>query len=260
MSAVPFEQKIGLSWPPTAGWILWHVGAPGGAPDVKNGIDQRPGGFDAVATIKKRGIAAHTIVQESRVGAARDISKTLAIAEFHGHIADAHFRPRALCAKGNGNAFVRLDIQDEAVGFNVFFAENDVRGAAELDLDLRAAFGKALAGSKIERNAGPAPVVVRGQYSRWALRGSRAPAYRPVSRENIVRERRPGPPSPSRRGGWTGALLAFHCAQLWHRRRPEARRLPARSIEERGSESCRGARLPFHKNRRDALRRAFPRL
>src|SRR5206468_583252 len=109
MSAVPFEQKIGLSWPPTAGWILWHVGAPGGAPDVKNGIDQRPGGFDAVATIKKRGIAAHTIVQESRVGAARDISKTLAIAEFHGILLSREFwrclaqrlrdSPERLCAR-----------------------------------------------------------------------------------------------------------------------------------------------------------------
>src|SRR5207247_9097895 len=115
--------------------------------------------FDAVATTKKLGIAPNPVVQVSRVGAARDISKTPAIAEFHGHIADAHFRPRALCAKGNGNTFVRLDIQDEAVGFNVFFAGNDVRGAAELDPDLRAAFGTALAGCKLERNAGSAPVA-----------------------------------------------------------------------------------------------------
>ena len=34
-----------------------------------------------------------------------------------------------------------------------------MRGAAELDHDLRAACGEALAGAKIERNASPAPVV-----------------------------------------------------------------------------------------------------
>src|SRR5205807_6321796 len=92
-------------------------------------------------------------------GAARSFSKSIAIAKLHGDVADAHFRTRALCAKGNGNTFVGLNVQDEAIGFNLFFAEDDVRGAAELDHDLRAACGEALAGAKIERNASPAPVV-----------------------------------------------------------------------------------------------------
>src|SRR5882762_248453 len=151
LSAVTFEQKIGFLWPPTSRRILWHGGAFGGTPDVENGINQRPGGLDAVAAL--------TVVQECRVGATRGLPKRFAIAEIHGDVSDAHFGSRALCAEGNGNAFVRLDIQDQTVGLNFFLAEDHVRSAAELDHDLRGAFGEALAGSKVERNACPAPVV-----------------------------------------------------------------------------------------------------
>src|SRR5260370_30109079 len=159
MSAVAFEQKIGFSRAPTACRILRHGGAPGGTPDVEDRIDERPGGLDAVAAIKERGIAADTIVQERRVSAARGVPETFAIAEIHGDIPDAHFGSRALCAEGNGNAFVGLDIQVEAVGLNLFFAENDVGSAAKFDHDLGGALGEALAGSKIKGDAGPAPVV-----------------------------------------------------------------------------------------------------
>src|SRR3989442_4583238 len=130
MSALTFEQKIGFSRAPTSGWVLWHGGALGGAPYVDDGIHQRPGGLDAVAAIEECGIAAHTVVQKRRVGAARRISKSLAIAEIHGDISDAHFRARALCAERNGNAFIGLDIQDKAVGFNLFFARDDVGSEA----------------------------------------------------------------------------------------------------------------------------------
>src|SRR5713226_2246625 len=159
MSALTFEQKIGLSRAPTSGRILWHSGALGRAPDVEDRIHERPGGFNAVAAIEECGVAADTVVQKRRVGAARRISKTFAIAEIHGDVADAHFRARALCAERNGNAFIGLDIQDEAVGLNLFFAEDDVRSAAELDHDLRGALSETLAGTKIKGDACPAPVV-----------------------------------------------------------------------------------------------------
>src|SRR5713226_7258593 len=159
LSAVTFEQNIGFARPPTPGWILWHGGALGGAPHVENGIDEAPSGFDAVAAIEERSVAAHTVIQERSVSAARGVSKTVAIAEIHGDVANAHFGAGPLGAEGNGNAFVGLDIQDQAIGFNFFFAENDVRSTTKLDHDLRAALGEALAGTKVKRNAGPAPVV-----------------------------------------------------------------------------------------------------
>src|SRR5713226_1915670 len=159
LSAFTFEQKIGLSGAPTSGGILWHSSTLGGTPDVKDGIHQRPGGFDAVAAIEECGVATDTVVQERRVGAARGIPKSLAIAEIHGDISDAHFRAGALCPERNGNAFIGLDIQDKAVGLNLFFAKDNVGSAAELDHNLRAALGETLAGANIKGDAGPAPVV-----------------------------------------------------------------------------------------------------
>src|SRR6266550_4607887 len=159
LSAVTFEQNIGFSWSPAPRWILWHGRALGSTPDVEDGVHKRPGGLDAVTAIEECGIAAHTVVQECRVGATRPLSKSFTIAEIHGDVSDAHFGSRALCAKRNGNAFVRLDIQNQTVGLNLFLAKNDVRGTAKLNHDLGAALGEALARSKIKRNAGPAPVV-----------------------------------------------------------------------------------------------------
>src|SRR6267378_5872662 len=118
LSAVAFEENIGFPRPPTAGRVLWHSGAPGGAPYLENGIHERPGRLDAVAAIKERRIAADAIVEERRVGAACRAAKTLTIAEVHGHVTDAHFRSRPFCAERNGDAFIRLNIQHQAIGLN----------------------------------------------------------------------------------------------------------------------------------------------
>src|SRR3989475_6786257 len=142
MSALTFEQKIGFSRAPTSGWVLWHGGALGGAPDVDDGIHQRPGGLDAVAAVEERGVAADTVVQKRRVGAARGISKSFAIAEIHGDVSDAHFRARALCAERDGNAFIGLDIQDKAVGLNFFLPETKFGTPPELIQDSLPGLGK----------------------------------------------------------------------------------------------------------------------
>src|SRR5258708_40125134 len=86
---------------------------------------------------------ADTVIQERGVGAAAGVSETFLVAEIHGDVSDAHFGARALCAKRNGNAFIGLDIQDKAVGVNLFFAEEGVGGAAGLDHYLRSALGEA---------------------------------------------------------------------------------------------------------------------
>src|SRR5215468_5666548 len=104
--AVALEQKIGLPRPPASCGVLWHGGGARGAPNVKDRIHQRPGGFDAVPAVEKSGVAAHAIVQQCGVRAARRLSKTLEVTEIHRHIADAHFRSRALGAKADGDSFV----------------------------------------------------------------------------------------------------------------------------------------------------------
>src|SRR6267378_4660365 len=158
-SFVALEQYIGFPRAPATGRILRHGGGFGCAPDIEDGVDERPGGLDAVAAVEKRGVAAHTIVEECRVSAACNAAKPLAITEVHCDVADAHLCSRPLRAKRNGDAFIGLNVQYQPVGLHLAFAENDVRRAPELDHDFRGALGKALAGSKIERNTGPSPIV-----------------------------------------------------------------------------------------------------
>src|SRR5260370_28967932 len=67
--------------------------------------------------------------------------------------------PYTTLFRSNGNAFIGLDIQDKAVGLNLFFAKDNVGSAAELDHNLRAALGETLAGANIKGDACPAPVV-----------------------------------------------------------------------------------------------------
>src|SRR5215472_1428673 len=114
LPAVTFEQKIGLSRSPAPRGILWHSCSPSRAPNVQNGIDQCPSCFDAVAAIKKSSITPDTIVQQGGVSAARRLPESLAVTEIHGDIAEAHFRSGALRPKGDGNPFVRLNVQDQA--------------------------------------------------------------------------------------------------------------------------------------------------
>src|SRR6266850_3695616 len=159
LSAIAFEQYIGFPRPPAAGRILWHNGAPGGAPDLENGIHERPGRLDAVAAIEQRSVAADAIVKERGVGAACGAAKPFAIAEVHGDVTDAHLGPRTFGAERNGDTFIGLNVQDQTIGFNLALAEDDVGRTTELDHDFRKALGEALASSKIERNAGPTPVV-----------------------------------------------------------------------------------------------------
>src|ERR1700730_10043898 len=52
LPAVTFEQKIGFPRPPATGCILWHRGRLSCAPDVEDGVHDRPSRFNAVAAIE----------------------------------------------------------------------------------------------------------------------------------------------------------------------------------------------------------------
>src|SRR5712664_3772030 len=159
LSIVALEQYIGFPRAPATGRILRHGGGFGCAPDIEDRVDERPGGLDAVAAVEERGVAAHTIVEQRRVGTTCHAAKSFAITEVHRNVANAHLSSRPSRAERNGDAFIGLNVQYQPVGFHLAFAENDVRRAPELDHDFRGALGKALAGSKIERNTGPSPIV-----------------------------------------------------------------------------------------------------
>jgi hypothetical protein len=70
--------------------------------------------------------------------------------------------PGTLAPKLSEMPFVRLDVNDQAIGLQIFYrgiAEEHERRAAKLDDDFRGAPGEALAGAEIEGHAGPAPVI-----------------------------------------------------------------------------------------------------
>src|SRR5580704_6976114 len=96
LPAFVFQESIGFARAPASRGVLRDGGGFGRTPDIENRIDQRPRRFDAIAAIEQRGVAAHAIVQQRGIGAARSIAKSLAIAEIHRHVADAHLRPRPL--------------------------------------------------------------------------------------------------------------------------------------------------------------------
>src|SRR5205814_7069449 len=81
------------------------------------------------------------------------------VAETHVDVADAHFGTGALGAERNGDAFVGLNVENEAVGIGFAPAKNDVRSALELDDDFGGALGEAFAGAQIKRDVRPTPVV-----------------------------------------------------------------------------------------------------
>src|SRR5258708_1866777 len=67
-----------------------------------------------------------------------------------------------LCAEAQRNTFLGLNMDDEAVGFQIFYrgvAEQDEGSPAKLDHDLRRALREPLSRAQIERHARPAPVV-----------------------------------------------------------------------------------------------------
>ena len=74
-------------------------------------------------------------------------------------MADAHLRAGTFGAKGKGDAFIRLNIQHQAVGFDLAFAKHNMRRAMKLNDNLGAAFRQPFPGAQIKGNARPAPII-----------------------------------------------------------------------------------------------------
>ena len=89
-------------------------------------------------------------------------SKIRAVIEIHVHEAEFHHGAGNFCTETERNTLLGLNVNDQAVGLqvsNAGISKEHERGAAELDDDLRHAPREALAGAKIKRHAGPAPVI-----------------------------------------------------------------------------------------------------
>src|SRR5262249_9020380 len=81
-----------------------------------------------------------------------------------------------------------LDVEDKAIGFDLFSTENDVWSALELNHDFRGALGEPLARSQIKRHTCPAPVVDEDAHGheRFGARAGADARLLPVARQRMT--------------------------------------------------------------------------
>src|ERR1700719_1890474 len=161
-AAIASEQFIGFGGAPGAGGVIRKVARGEGMPNVENGLDDAPAGFHHVGALEERGVAGHAIAEQAFVAGAVLGAEIGVVVKVHVDEAETHDRAGHFCAKAERDSFLGLDVNDHAVGFDVFdggVAEKDEGSAAELDNDFSGAFGEAFAGAEIKGNAGPTPVV-----------------------------------------------------------------------------------------------------
>src|SRR5579883_2183705 len=164
-ASVAPDKFIGGLWPPRAGFVCQDAFARLVLPFVQNALDETPRGLDFIAAREQRLIADHAIEQQTFVGFRLGAGEGRAVEEIHVDGANLHFdfRPRHFGRELERDAFVRLDTQYKDVRFNLAvrlaLLEENKRWLLERDGDFRDALGQMFAGTQVEGNVGPAPVV-----------------------------------------------------------------------------------------------------
>src|SRR5579872_4849779 len=133
--------------------------APLAFPGIEYRLHETPGSLHSIGAIEKGGIPTHGIIQKRSISAAFAGTKSGPIAEIHSHARQAHLLSGQFDVKADGDAFLGLDIQDQCIGIDSLAAKEQVRSTAEVDGDFGDAARHALAGTNIERNVCPAPVI-----------------------------------------------------------------------------------------------------
>src|SRR5208283_659752 len=131
-------------------------------PDVEDGLDNSPAGFDHVSALEERGVASHAVAEEALVTGAVLGAEVGVVVKIHVDEAETHDGAGNFGTEAEGDSFLGLDMNDHAVGFYVLdggVAKEDERCPAELDDNFGGTLGKSLAGAEVEGNASPAPVV-----------------------------------------------------------------------------------------------------
>ena len=101
-------------------------------------------------------------MEQAFVSGAGMLAKIFLILKVHVHRPQPHHRTGNLGRELQRDAFLRLDVQDQLVGHQVFdrrIAEEHERRTSELYHDMSVAHRHALARAQEEGNVGPAPVV-----------------------------------------------------------------------------------------------------
>src|SRR5712664_1332581 len=161
-AAFAFEKLVRFHRAPRTGRIVWEAAGGQRMPDVQDGLNYIPAGFDPVGTLEERRVAGHAIAQQALVTGAVLGAEIGAVVEIHVDEAELHDRARNFGAEAERDAFVGLDVNDQAIGLQIFYrrvAKEHERSAAEMHDDFRGAPLEALSGAEIEGHSGPAPVV-----------------------------------------------------------------------------------------------------
>ena len=111
-----------------------------------------------VGTREQGGVAFHRVQQQAFVGGEDVVRGQVGVAEVHADFFGVKARAGALQAEAHGDAFVRLDADDEFV-FRRVLVEDRVRRGFEVDDDFGEAHRQVFAGADVKRHAAPAPVV-----------------------------------------------------------------------------------------------------
>src|SRR5713226_5812723 len=127
-SSIAFDELISLARPPSSGGVIRKARRllVCDLPGFEDRVHQAPGGFHAVGAVEERRVAAHAVVQERGIRAARASAKRRAVAKIHRDGLYAHLRARELRAKDNRDALVGLDVKQEPVGFDFAPAKHHV--------------------------------------------------------------------------------------------------------------------------------------
>src|ERR1700676_1237383 len=161
-AAIASEQFIGFGRTPGAGGGIWEVARGEGVRDVENGLDDAPAGFNHVGAVEESGVAGHAVAKEAFVAGAVFGAEIRVVVKIHIDEAETHDGAGNFCAEAERDAFIGLDVDDHAIGFDVFdrgVTEKNKGSAAKLHDDFGGALREALAGAEVEGNARPAPVV-----------------------------------------------------------------------------------------------------
>src|SRR3954469_10581747 len=162
LTAVFCEEVFGFGWAPGAGGVVWKVASGDGAPDVEDRSDNAPGGFDHIGTLEQGRVAYHAIVKQTLVAGRDLVAEIVIIIKVHVDRADVDEGARDLCPEMKSDAFVGLDVDDYAIcpeAFDAGLTKQDERGFFEFDDDGRIFCRHTLAGTDIDGNVGPSPIV-----------------------------------------------------------------------------------------------------
>src|SRR6202022_5166690 len=103
-------------------------------PDVDDRLDYAPASFDHVGTLEQSGVASHAIAQQALVTGAVFRAEIVAVVEIHVDETELHDRAGNFCAEAERDAFVGLNVDDQAIRLQIFsrrFAEETNGGRAE---------------------------------------------------------------------------------------------------------------------------------